>query len=107
MYWWSNMAVPEYEDGRVIVPADSAYSSGGGSVYKVPVPVVDGIDISHYRNIPGQVDYFFHIPEGVTPISRMWLRTVLDFFSIPPAVCAGASSFPGAITAHQPAGRNT
>lgn len=63
MYWWSNMAVPEYEDGRVIVPADSAYSSGGGSVYKVPVPVVDGIDISHYRNIPGQVDYFFHIPE--------------------------------------------
>lgn len=63
MYWWSNMAVPEYEGGRVIVPAESAYSSGGGSVYKVPVPVVDGIDISYYQNIPGQVDYFFNIPE--------------------------------------------
>ena len=62
MYWWSNMAVPEYEGGRVIVPAESAYSSGGGSVYKVPVPVVDGIDISYYQNIPGQVDYFFNIP---------------------------------------------
>ena len=63
MYWWSNMAVPEYKGGRVIVPAESAYSSGGGSVYKVPVPVVDGINISYYQNIPGQVDYFFNIPE--------------------------------------------
>lgn len=63
MYWWSNMAVPEYEDGRVIVPAKDAYSSSGGSVYKVQVPMVDGVDISRCRNIPGQVDYFFNIPE--------------------------------------------
>lgn len=106
MYWWSNMAVPEYEGGRVIVPAESAYSSGGGSVYKVPVPVVDGIDISYYQNIPGQVDYFFNIPEGPRAILQMWLRTAMGFFSIPPAACGGVSSLPGAITALPRAGRN-
>lgn len=63
MYWWSNMAVPEYEGGRVIVPAKEAYSSSGGRVYKVAVPMVDGADISYYGNIPGQVDYFFNILE--------------------------------------------
>lgn len=63
MYWWSNMAVPEYEGGRVIVPAENAYTSGGGNVYKVAVPMVDGIDISRYQNIPNQIDYFFNIPE--------------------------------------------
>lgn len=63
MYWWSNMAVPEYENGRVIAPAKDAYTNRGDGVYKVSVPLVDGIDISHYKNIPKQVDYFFNIPE--------------------------------------------
>ena len=26
MYWWSNIAVPEYPEGRIVMPADSAYS---------------------------------------------------------------------------------
>lgn len=63
MYWWSNMAVPELEKGRIIVPAEEAYTSADGNVYKVSIPVVDGVDISAYKNIPDQVDYFFNIPE--------------------------------------------
>lgn len=63
MYWWSNMAVPEYEEGRVIVPAKEAYTNREDGVYKVPIPVVDGTDISKYKNIPNQVDYFFNIPK--------------------------------------------
>lgn len=61
MYWWSNIAVPEHEDGRIIVPAQSAYTFKNGGVYKVDVPVVNGVDITRYHNIPTSVDYFFDI----------------------------------------------
>lgn len=63
MYWWSNIAVPEYENGRIFAPATKAYTSDLTSVSKVDVPMVDGVDISHYKDIPWQVDYFFDIPE--------------------------------------------
>ena len=42
MYWWSNMAVPEYEGGRVVVPAERAFTYADGAVFKVDIPVVDG-----------------------------------------------------------------
>ena len=63
MYWWSNIAVPEYEGGRITVPAESAYTNSDGVVYKVPIPVVRGKDITDYQNIKNSVDYFFDIPE--------------------------------------------
>lgn len=65
MYWWSNMAVPEYEHGRILVPAGEAYTSAGTDVTKVDVPLVNGADVSYYQNIPSQVDYFFNIPKPV------------------------------------------
>lgn len=64
MYWWSNMAVPEYEDGRIIVPAEQAYTCEDGSVFKVDIPLVKGIDITDYKKIPKSVDYFFDIPKN-------------------------------------------
>ena len=64
MYWWSNMAVPEYEKGKVIVPAVQAFTSNGNQVTKVEVPMVDGTDISDYTSIKKSVDYFFDIPDG-------------------------------------------
>lgn len=63
MYWWSNMAVPEFKGGRIVVPAEQAFTSHEGSVFKVDIPMVDGVDITRYETIPGQVDYFFDIPE--------------------------------------------
>lgn len=63
MYWWSNMAVPEYENGRIIVPADHAFTNHDWGVYKVEIPRVDNVDITHYQNIPASVDYFFDIPK--------------------------------------------
>ena len=63
MYWWSNMAVPEYDGGRIIVPAKEAYTNREDGVYKVDTPIVNGNDISKYKEIPNQVDYFFHIPK--------------------------------------------
>ncbi|MHC1746827.1 MAG: DUF5107 domain-containing protein [Cellulosilyticaceae bacterium] len=63
MYWWSNMAVPEYKKGRIIVPATNAYTYDSGDVYKVAIPYINETDISRYENNPKQVDYFFDIKE--------------------------------------------
>ena len=62
MYWWSNMAAPEYECGRVIAPAADAYTILSDGVQKVPAPFAGDIDISFYKDIPNQIDYFFNIP---------------------------------------------
>lgn len=64
MYWWSNIAVPEFEGGRIIVPADSAYTNAKSEVFKVDIPMVNGIDVTDYKKIPKAVDYFFEIKEG-------------------------------------------
>ncbi len=61
MYWWSNMAVPEFEGGRIIVPANEAFTSSRTGVYKVNTPVVNNIDVSMYCDIPQSIDYFFDI----------------------------------------------
>ncbi|ADL06492.1 DUF5107 domain-containing protein [Lacrimispora saccharolytica] len=63
MYWWSNMAVPEYPGGRVIVPAQEAYTNTNGIIEKVSIPYVRETDVTAYGNIETQVDYFFDIPE--------------------------------------------
>jgi len=63
MYWWSNMAVPEAKKGRIVVPADKAYTPRKKDIYKVDTPYVEGIDISRYEDIPFATDYFFEIPK--------------------------------------------
>lgn len=62
MYWWSNIAAPEYKGGRIAVPAKQAFTSARGTVYKVDIPMVSGVDVTTYGDIPNQVDYFFDIP---------------------------------------------
>lgn len=63
MYWWSNMAVPEYAGGRIVVPAQKAFTYADGAVFKVDIPMVKGIDVTDYQKIERSVDYFFDIPE--------------------------------------------
>ncbi len=63
MYWWSNIAVPEYEGGRITVPSEKAFTNGDGAIFKVNIPIVDGIDITDYKKIPKSVDYFFEIDD--------------------------------------------
>lgn len=64
MYWWSVMAVPEYEKGRLIVPSKAAYTSSDGKVYKVEIPVVDGTDVTDYKAISKSSEYFFELEEN-------------------------------------------
>lgn len=75
MYWWSNIAVPETPETRVVVPATSAYSFGYGGrrLARVPTPLVDGIDVTYPTNIDRAADFFFHIPDD----DRPWI-TALD-----------------------------
>ena len=63
MYWWSNIASPEYKGGRLVVDAESAFSnSGSKGIGKATIPVVeDGTDVSFYEDIPSIIDYFFDI----------------------------------------------
>lgn len=62
MYWWSNIAVPEYDGGRVVVPASEAFTFEKSVVYKTGLPAVRGNDVTRYQNIPHSVDYFFDLP---------------------------------------------
>ena len=63
MYWWSNIACPEYEDGRVFVPAHKAYTQAGNVLHAVPIPVEGELDSTRYENIPVQRDYFYDLEE--------------------------------------------
>lgn len=62
MYWWSNIASPQYKGGRIFADADHAYktdSHGVLSRVEVPYDKDAGTDVSHYCNLYTQVDYFF------------------------------------------------
>jgi len=64
VYWWSNMAVEQHEDTRVIVPAERYYTYGRGEdgrneAHRTPVP-----DYGYYPARHSYAyDYFFQIPE--------------------------------------------
>lgn len=65
MYWWSNIAVPEFKNGCVLTPADQAFAyrneNGKGIVECVKIPEINGVNVCYYNNIQKQVDYFFDL----------------------------------------------
>lgn len=75
MYWWSNIAVPETEDTRVLVPAKSAYrfTTERDGLDVVPIPIIDGNDVTYPTRSAHTVDYFFDLPQSERP----WI-TALD-----------------------------
>lgn len=74
VYWWSNIAVPETEQTRVLVPAESAYKFDYRcKIDVVPVPHYEGRDVTYTTTSPHAMDFFFHIPDDRQP----WI-TALD-----------------------------
>jgi hypothetical protein len=68
MYWWSNIAVPETADTRVLAPARSAYrTSYDGRLAEVTVPTDDGVDVTYPVNSHGANDLFFAIDDDTQP----------------------------------------
>ncbi len=79
MYWWSNIAVPEAPDVRVLVPTDHAYRYGyQDRLKRIRIPASDAAsdadpDATYPTNHCDPADYFFDIPQSPRP----WI-TALD-----------------------------
>jgi len=67
MYWWSNIAVPENPETRVVVPAREAfiasYARGSYELGSVKTPMVEGVDISYAYRLARCRDFFYKIPK--------------------------------------------
>ena len=73
MYWWSNTAVPESDDVRVVVPADHAWHfSYDRTVRRVPMPEYQGSDRSYSTRGASAADYFFDLPGH----ERRWIAAL-------------------------------
>lgn len=73
LYWWSNAAVPETEDTRVLAPADAAWHFDyTRALSRVPLPcpgapAADAPDITYTTRSAHAADYFFDMdPDGTT-----------------------------------------
>lgn len=68
MYWWSNAAVRQRSDLRVLAPAHRAFATGyDGSVGEVAVPSAAGGDHTWPVDSPRSADYFYAIDEHQPP----------------------------------------
>jgi len=75
MWWWSNIAVPEKPDVRVLVPADWAYHFGyTNRMKRLSVPIADGTDQTYPCNLPQAGDFFYGIEEDQWP----WIAALDD-----------------------------
>lgn len=67
MYWWSNIAVPETKDTRVIVPTEESffctYTEGRYFLDKGMLRDIDTCDVSYAVNSAYSRDYFYDIPK--------------------------------------------
>ena len=73
MYWWSNTAVPQADDVRVVAPADTAWQFAyPGPLRRVPVPVLDGQDRTYASRASSAADYFFAIADD----QRRWIAAL-------------------------------
>lgn len=68
IYWWSNAAVQQSPDVRVLAPARRAYATGyDGTVSEVDVPVSADGDHTWPSASPRSADYFYAIEENEQP----------------------------------------
>lgn len=67
MYWWSNIAVDEGDDLRVVTPATNSFANTYISNFehilsRVELPAPHGYDCTYPKNYPVAKDHFFQIP---------------------------------------------
>ncbi|MBQ8474449.1 MAG: DUF5107 domain-containing protein [Clostridia bacterium] len=62
MYWWSNIAVPETPDTRIIVNADTAYMADN-NISVQNILDYNGDDATYPINVPAAMDFFYKIPD--------------------------------------------
>ncbi|UXM92780.1 DUF5107 domain-containing protein [Paenarthrobacter sp. JL.01a] len=75
MYWWSNAAIPETDQTRVIAPAHEAYGSDYATdITRVRPTTHEGRDGTWLVNNPHAADFFFDID----PSERRWVVAADD-----------------------------
>lgn len=68
MYWWTNAAVPEDADSRVVAPAESAFASSyTQGIFRVDPTSDSGVDCTWPTNNERARDFFFDIPPERQP----------------------------------------
>ena len=75
MYWWSNIAVDEGDDVRVLVPANHCYRFGYEGVMmriETPVDLNTKVDYSYTTKVDRAMDYFFRLPNE----ERRWITSL-------------------------------
>jgi tetratricopeptide (TPR) repeat protein len=73
VYWWSNMAVPERKDVRVMVPAVSSHQwAPEATLERHTYPLYQGRDYSYPTNAPHSGDRFYRIEPPQYP----WIASV-------------------------------
>jgi tetratricopeptide (TPR) repeat protein len=75
IYWWTNIAIPETPETRVICPTDTAYCLGfePDRLKKTALPISQGNDLSYPKNYSHAADIFFEVRKKNHP----WI-TALD-----------------------------
>lgn len=77
MYWWSNIAVPQTENTRVIVPANEMFINYFGNDHYIldstdTVPFAFDMDSSYPAHMNRALDFFYKIPEN----DEKWITSV-------------------------------
>jgi tetratricopeptide (TPR) repeat protein len=73
MYWWSNVAVPESSDVRVLAPGDAAWRfDETASVRLIRLPIDGGDDRTYPARATGAADCFVRLDGGRRP----WVAAV-------------------------------
>ncbi len=75
MYWWTNIAVPEQNDVRVLIPAETGltHSYERGELTIARLPQYEGRDVTYTVQSSRAYDLFARIPQA----ERRWI-TALD-----------------------------
>lgn len=73
VYWWSNIAVPQGPDVRVVAPAERAFHFDYTAELKlIGFPAGAGGDQSYPARFPAAADFFMDIPSG----ERRWIAAL-------------------------------
>ncbi len=76
MYWWSNIAVDETPNTRVISPCEKsfwcAYEEGAYYLGNAEIPINEGVDVTYTMNLERSRDFFYKIPEN----EKKWITAV-------------------------------
>ncbi|GAA3245230.1 DUF5107 domain-containing protein [Dactylosporangium siamense] len=68
LYWWTNIAVPETANTRIVTPADSAYHFTYDNVlHRIRVPVAGGIDETYPGRRGPAADFFYDLGDHGRP----------------------------------------